>query len=76
MHGGSDSTTGLTCAPPEGGGESGEQPDRRPNRSATRSGPERPKGEKERKRDGEEWKEREKDRADRTMKPLSTWSCT
>ena len=48
MHGESDSTTGLTCAPPEGGGESGEQPDRRPNRSATRSGPERPGRRRER----------------------------
>ena len=52
--------------------ESGEQPDRQPNRLATKSGSERPrvKREKETGRDGE------KDRADRTMKPLSTLSCT
>ena len=55
----------------EGGVESGEQPDS-PNRLATKSGSERPrvKREKETGTDGE------KDRADRTMKPLSTLSCT
>ena len=44
MHGGFESTAGLTCAPPQGGGESGEQPDKQPNRLATRSGSERPTG--------------------------------
>ena len=60
------------CVPPEGGAEFGEQPERQPNRPATKSGSERPrvKREKETGRDGE------KDRADRTMKPLSTLFCT
>ena len=57
MHGGSESTTDPACAPPEDGGESGEQPDRQPNRLARRTGPERLKGKKERER--EERKERQ-----------------
>ena len=61
MHGGSESTTGLTCAPPEGGGESGEQPDKQPNRPATRSGSERPKGEEREGRGGR--KERQQQQA-------------
>ena len=43
-----------TCAPPEGGVESGEQPDRQPNRPATKSGSERPGLKRERETDGEE----------------------
>ena len=46
MHGRSESKTDHTCAPPEGGAEFGEQPDRQPNRLAKKSGSKRPEAKK------------------------------
>ena len=50
MHGGSELIMDHRCAPPEGGAESGEQPDKLPNRPASKVGSERPGREKERER--------------------------
>ena len=48
MHGGSVLTTDHTCVAPGDGAEPGEQPGKRPNRSATEIGSERPDGKRER----------------------------
>ena len=74
MHGGSESTTGPTCAPPEDGEDSGEQPDRQPNRPAI--GSERPKGEKERERDGEEEKKGSSSKSGSSSSASPSKSCS
>ena len=68
-------TTDPTCAAPEEGAGSGEQPEERPKKLATETGSARPSVTPKGQRDRPEEGEREKGRPDSAVKTRCTSSC-